>query len=360
MLGVSVKKRNKNIINLAKRKKRKKRKKKINKVSSEIRIKRYALIPLNVFFGLISIICTVYLGREAAKFNVTLISIELLTLLAGLILESYRISKNWETLLLKIFTSFLLSFLAFAPGKHEYIYNFANHILIWPYYLIFFFALFTVIFNREKVTAKLTEGITLLLSISAVYWTIDYGFVEFDNFWEITLLTLLFPFTIVTLLHAFTNIKLDKGSRLFLSIWSTIILVIIACDNIKLVFGNERITKYTYFTDGFSIGIQYFLLGISTVYIMQNFILLYGFLPEKGTKYKYVLRENIKRHVERYSEKQVLAKDSVICIIYSVFFYVLNYYTNLLPRNTMIWLVVFTFPIFLEILKRTIDKMNYR
>lgn len=343
---------NKNIINLANRKG------KIKKASSEIRIKNHALIPLNVFLGLICIICMVYFSREAAKFDVSLISIELLTLFSGLILESYRISKNWETLLLKIFTSFLLSLLAFAPGKYEYTYNFSHHVGIWPYYLIFFFCLFTVIFNREKVTAKLTEGITLLLSISAVYWTIDSGFMEFNNLWEVVLLALLFLFTIIACLHAFTNIKLDKGSRLFLSIWSTIILVTIACDNIAHVFRNEKITSYTYFTDVFSIVIQYLLLGISSVYIMQNFILLYGFLPEKGMKYKYVLRENIKKHVERFSEKQVLIKDSVVCLIYSVCFFAINYFTNLLPGNTMIWFVVFTFPIFLEILKRTNGKTN--
>lgn len=310
--------------------------------------------------GLICVISTFQLTKEAAKTETSLISIELLALITGLILESYRISKNWETLLLKIFTSYLLSILAFAPGKYEYTYNFASHVEIWPYYLIFFFVLFTAIANREKVTAKLTEGLTLLLSISAVYWTIDYGFINFDSFWEISLLFILLLFTLASFIHAFAKIQLSKGARLFLSIWSTVILFTIACDNIIHIFSNEAIAKTSNLINGISIGIQYFLLGISSVYIMQNFILLYGFLPEKHTKYKDVLQKNVKRHIERFSDKQVLIKDSGICLIYTAFFYTLNYYMNLLPRNTLIWLVVFTFPIFLDILKQSIDKMNYR
>jgi hypothetical protein len=321
--------------------------------------KKYALVPLIVFLGILCAIFSYHLGKEAIKSEINLISINLMALFAGLILESYRISKNWETLILKIFGSYLLSLFAFFPGKHEYLYNFSNHVEIWPYYIIFFFVIFTVIANREKVTAKLTEGITLLLTMSAIYWAIDYGFVGINSFFEITLLILLLIFSLVTFLHAFTHIKLSKGSRLFLSIWSTIILVTIACDNIIKVFSNENIRTINNLFDGISIGLQYFLLGISLVYIMQNFILLYGFLPSRDTKYKHELQENIKKHVERFSDRQVLIQDSVFCSIYSLVVYTLNYYLNLLPRNTMIWLVVLTFPTILELSKRIKSQMNY-
>lgn len=323
-------------------------------------IKKHDLVPVNIFLGLTCIIAQFYLTKEATKTGTSLISIELLALTAGLIIESYRITKNWETLLAKFFSSYLLSLLAFAPAKQEYAYHFAIHVKIWPFFLIFFFVLFTAIANREKVTARLTEGLTLMLSIAAIYRIIDYDLIRFNSVWEVTLVIIVFLFTLTSFIHAFTRIQLSKGARLFLSIWSTIILFAIAYDNIILLFNKQDITYTDNMMNGVSTVIQYFLLGISSVYIMQNFILLYGFLPEKQTKYKDVLQKNIKRHIERFSDKQVSTKDSGICLIYCVCFFTLNYYTNLLSANTMIWLVVFTFPVFLGIFKQTTDNLKYR
>lgn len=312
----------------------------------------YALIILNILLGLACVSFTFYLTKEVSSLKVNFISVELWALMAGLIFESYRISKNWETFLVKVFTSYLLSFLVFASDQVSSANYVASRLFLWPYYIIFFFVLITVMANTEKVTAKLTEGVTLLLSVSAVYWVIDHRLVDINSFWGVTLLCVIGICTFVSFLHAFTKIDLSKGSRLFLSVWSTLILFSIACENIVNVFSNRSITASTNFLEGFSIEIQYFLLGMSSIYIMQNFLLLSQFLPSKGGRYKETLRESVKSHVERFSKQQVLIKDSFFCVIYASFFYTLNFYTKLLPRNTMIWLMLFTFPIVLEISKR--------
>ena len=256
------------------------------------------------------------------------------------------------------FGSYLFSLLSFLPGKREQHYNFENHIQNWPYVLLFFFALTFAIFYKDKVTAKLSEGITLLLSLSFIYWTIDYGFTNYNNWFAISLISIAFLFTTFSILNALTNLHLSKGVRLTLSIWSTIILFAFAIDNIIRVFTNPDIES-SYLSDGLYIGLQYFLLGVSAVYIMQNYMLLAAFLPSKNGNYKNDLRENKKDHIDRFSDQQVSFGNSLFCILYAGTIYWLNYTYQILPRHTMIWLVIMTFPLILFILSMLNGRKNY-
>ncbi len=122
----------------------------------------------------------------------------------------------------------------------------------------------------------------------------------------------------------------------------------LAIDNIYKVFQNKDIESTKYLSQGLYIGLQYFLLGVSAIYIMQNYILLAAFLPNKNGNYRTDLKENIKEHIERYSDKQVYIGDSFFCTLYALVIYSLNYNYNVLPRNTIIWLVFMTFPLLLN------------
>jgi hypothetical protein len=269
-------------------------------------------------------------------------------LFSGLLFESFRVSDNWKTVIAIFVGSYFFSLLSFLPGKQEKYYNFEDHIQNWPYFLLFFFALAFAIFHKDRVTAKLTEGITLLLSASFIYWTIDYGFTNYNNWFAILLLSIAFLFTAFSILNALTNLRLSKGVRLTLSIWSTIILFAFAIDNIIRVFSNPDI-EISYISDGLYIGLQYFLLGVSAVYIMQNYMLLAAFLPSKSGNYRNDLKENKKDHIDRYSDQQVSTGHSVFCILYAGTLYWLNYTYQILPRHTMIWLVIMAFPLILFI-----------
>jgi hypothetical protein len=121
-----------------------------------------------------------------------------------------------------------------------------------------------------------------------------------------------------------------------------------AVDNIIRVFSNPEIEISKYLSDGLFIGIQYFLLGVSAIYIAQNYGLLVGFLPSRNGNYKCELEENKKDHISRYSDKQVNIRQSFLCIAFSGIVYGLNYKFQILPRHTMIWLVFLIFPIFLK------------
>ena len=127
--------------------------------------------------------------------------------------------------------------------------------------------------------------------------------------------------------------------------------------NIYNVYQNEEIENSKYISQGLYIVLQYFLLGVSAIYIAQNYMLLVGFLPSRNGNYKNELTENKKDHLERFSENQVNIKDSIFCILYAIIIYGLNFKYNFLPSLTMIWLVFFTFPLILNTIE---NKKNYR
>jgi hypothetical protein len=304
--------------------------------------------PIVAIVGVFSLALTIYIAYRTSLSARKLFSISWLALFGGLLFESYRVSRNWKNVIAIFVGSYFFSLLSFLPGKREQNYNFENHIQNWPYFLLFSFALAFATSYKERVTAKLTEGITLLLSLSFIYWTIDYGFTNYNNWFAISLLSIAFLFSGFSILNALTNLHLSKGVRLTLSIWSALILFAFAIDNIIRVFSNPDIES-SYISDGLYIGVQYFLLGVSAVYIMQNYVLLAAFLPNKGGNYKNELIENKKDHIERYSEKQVSIGLSLFCIFYAGTIYWLNYKYQLLPRHTMIWFVIMTFPLILFI-----------
>ena len=320
----------------------------------------FDLTPLVIVVGIIAIVLTFYIGYRASISDRKLFSVSLLALFGGLLFESFRVSENWKTVLSIFVGSYFFSLLNFLPGKKEHTYIFENHIASWPYFFIFFYALAFAIFHKDKVTAKLTEGITLLLSISLVYWTIDYGFTSYHNWFAYTLLTIAFLLTVFSIVNALTNLHLSRTTRLTLSIWSTVIMFAFAVDNIFRVFDNPDIES-TYLSDGLYIGLQFFLLGVSAVYVMQNYMLLAAFLPSKNGNYRRELKENKKDHIDRFSDEQALTGHSILCIIYAVIFYGLNYKYQVLPRHTMIWLVFLTFPLFLRLIDFiTYARKNYR
>ena len=318
----------------------------------------FDLTPIVIILGVLGLALTIYIGYRASISERKLFTVSLLALFAGLLFESFRITDNWKNVIYKFIGTYLFSLLCFLPGKRERVYNFENHIEFWPYYFIFFFSLISAIWYKDKVTAKLTEGITLLQSLSIIYWTIDYGFVNIENWFAKTILLIALLFSVFSIVQALVYFKLSRAVRLILSIWSTIIMVAFAIDNIYRVYQNEDIETTKYISQGLYIGLQYFLLGVSAIYITQNYMLLAGFLPSKNGNYKNDLKKTKKDHIERYSENQVFIGHAILCIFYALTIYGLNYKYQILPRNTMIWLVFLTFPFVLKLLEFT-NKKNY-
>lgn len=309
--------------------------------------------------GVVGLALTIYIGYRTSISDRKLFSVSLLALFAGLLFESFRVSDKWKNVIYIFVGAYFCSLLTFLPGKHERIYNFENHIETWPFYFIIFFTIAFAIINKDKVTAKLSEGITLLLSISLIYWTIDYGITNFHIWFAITMLAIVIILSAFSILNALTNIQLSKTTRLTLSVWSTIIMFAFAIDNIISVFNNQDIESSKYLSQALYVGLQYFFLGISAVYIMQNYLLLAAFLPSKNGNYKNDLKENIKDHIDRYSDKQVYIGYSLFCILFAGSIFWLNHRYQVLPRNTMIWFVFLTFPLILQLIDFINGRKNY-
>ena len=302
-----------------------------------------------IILGIAAIALTIYFGYRASLSERKLFSVSLIALFGGLLYEIFRVSKSWENIVPVFLGSYFFSLIAFSPGKREYVYVLENHIQNWPYLFILFFAIIYAAFYKDTLTTRLTEGMTLLLSISLIYWFIDYGFSNYHNWIAITLMSLAFLLSTFSIINAFTTIKLTKSNRLTLSIWSSIVMFAFAIDNVIRVFNNQDIETTKYLSQQIYIGLQYFLLGVSAIYIVRNYVLLEAFIPNRNGDYINDVKENIKDHIERYSDKQVNVWDSVFCVLYAGTIYVLNYNHHFLPRHTMIWLVFVTFPLILEL-----------
>ena len=311
---------------------------------------------LNILFiiiGALIIAAIILLVWKISSTEHRIFSISFIALLSGVLFESFRIADNWKTVVYIFIGATALSLLSFLPGKRESNYVFENHLETWPYIYLLLFALCSTVWHNEKTIAKLTEGITLIQSISIIYWLVDYGVTNIDSLFIKVLLIIVLIFSAFSFFNALTFFVLSRTTRFALSIWSSIIMLLFAIDNIYRVYQNEDIETSKYFSQGLYIGIQFFLLGVSSIYIIQNFIMLFGFLPGKqsffNARYFSEVRALRNDHVERYSDEQAYILHSILCILITGSLYYFNYKYHYLPRHTAIWLGFILFPLLLRV-----------
>lgn len=311
--------------------------------------KRYKVLIL--ILGMASLAFSCFIAYKASISGQKLFSISLIAIFAGMLYESFRILDHWKTVLAVFIAAYFISLLAFVPGEQNQIYGFEDRIQSWPYWFLAVYSIgFAALYN-EKPSAKLTEGITLLQSIALIYWIFDYNLIRYDNWFTIALLTIVLLFFTFSVLHALTYIRLSEAMRIILSTWSSIIMLVLAIDNLINVLNRPDGESTRYLSEGFSIVLQYFFLGVSSLYAVYNFMLLaLLYLPEKGKRYWESFNEHKKNHLRRYLDNQVFIGHALLGILYSSIIYGLNYTFHILPRNTMIWFVFFTFPVLLNLI----------
>ena len=300
---------------------------------------------------------TIYIGFRISASERKLLPVSVIALFIGAVIESFRICKDLKIITKNFLISYLASFLSFLPGKRERVYNFETHIMLWPYAFLLVFSLLFITKYKEKITAKLTEGITLLLSISLLYWCLDVGlFSDFNNNFLVFLAVFVVFSSLASIFYILTDIELTKNHRLMLSIWSAIIILVFSIDNIYNVYDKGDLESSKLFSENFILAVQHFLLGISSVYFVQNAALIFRFLPSKGGNYSEDLAKIKKEHIYRYSDQQVDSYLAFLCLVYSLVLYGLNMKYHIFPRNVMIWFVIFTFPMILRLSKVKILK----
>lgn len=322
--------------------------------NSKTKNKSYDLKPFLIVAGLVVLIFVFFIASRMESTDHRLIPLSVVALLAGVFFEAKRLYEHWNTFLWVTLGSVFLSLSVFFPGKHEQVYDFEGHVQLWPYFFLFCFIIITIAFNKDKTIAQLTEGTTLLQSIAVVYWVIDLHLYETNSAFIKVPMGIGFLFAAFSLFNALTPFVLSRTTRLTLSIWSCIIMVLFASDNIYRTYQNQEIEVVDNLPIAILIGLQFFLLGVSSIYMAQNVFMLIGFLPGKGTffnaRYFRELKELKDDHVKRYSDKQVSLFDSLFCLATAGGMFYLNYQFQFIPRNLAIWTVFVIFPILVSIL----------
>lgn len=306
-----------------------------------------------MILGVFLAILTIFIAIKINSSKKTLIHLTVIPLFAGLIFQYKRISQKWSSVISTALTSFALSFLCFLPGKHEHNYDLEDHIQTWPFYFLAMFIIMAIAFHQKEITEKITEGINFLQSLAIIYWVLDQGFMNSHYVIVKMLMAIGLLFASFSFFNAFTNFALSKTVRLTLSIWSCLIMVLFAVDNIYQVSQAGEIETANALSIGLYIALQYFLLGVSSIYMANNFLLLLDFLPGKGTFFNeqyFKDLESLKiKHIERFSTQQVTFFDSLVCLLLVGTVFGLNYYYNFVPRNFIIWSVFVIFPFILNI-----------
>ncbi|MEK7672784.1 MAG: hypothetical protein AAB373_02780 [Patescibacteria group bacterium] len=313
-----------------------------------------------IIVGLVAGLLTEYIGYRLYVAEKLLIPLSILAILLGLMLEYRRITKSWKTVFETTLIAYLMSLLAFAKGKNEGNYDFEHHITLWPYYFYFIFIILVLVRYAEKITPKLTEGITLLQSVALIYWVWDFGFIEHSNIYIKVLMGISLLFPLFSFFHAFSYRPLSKKSRLLLSVLSSLIMLIFAAENIYHVHQIGLIENAPDLLQKIYIGAQYFLLGVSSIYIAENLTMLVEFLPGKGSFFNQKYFEELdllqRKHVKRYSEEQVRKFHAFLLILFTSAIFGLNHYYQFVSRNFIIWVVFATFPIFIYFYERLTTK----
>lgn len=144
-----------------------------------------------------------------------------------------------------------------------------------------FFVIAVVVVHKDRVTPRFNEGITFLLSLALIYWFVDKGWFEHVGPMRLTVLIFVGIMTIFSTLNALLPIVLSPLNRLFLSLWTSVVALILAGDNLIHLYAMGMVEDAWGLSDALLIGSSYFLLGISAVYIAQNAIMLLDFPPPK-------------------------------------------------------------------------------
>lgn len=273
-------------------------------------------------------------------------------LILGLIFQGKKLYGTWKPLIENLTIAFGISFFFFVLMKKDP--DIEAKIFLTTYiFLLCFILAFLAKFKNSRVLIipKLTEGITLLHSIAVIYWLVDFSRNHVYAKIMYAFFFVIFCTALFSIINAFTRISLSETNRFLLSLWSSIVMIVFALDYIISVFNNGEISDSLSIQEGVYVFVQYFLLGISAIYIAQNGNMILGFLPDKGERLfqSSLRRKELKKdHIERYSENQVSIWYSLFCVVFSASLFWLNYEYQYVSKQSIIWIVFVSFPILIH------------
>lgn len=278
-----------------------------------------------------------------------------LPMVAGVIFENWRLSRNWKAIQVKLVVALLGSLFAFAYGKGEVAYDFERHLTFWPFFFIFLFVMYSVFFHEDRSVVGMGKGVTLLQTSALLYLLIEREwYAMLTGMWAV-LLVVIVIFTAFTLYRVFSKRKFTDQQRLALSLWSSFIMLIFSADLIYRVLISTSSEPFLS-TNGMLEALHFFLLGVSSIYILRNLQMLTIYLPHDGHFYDGTHRAIIKKlnklHIARYSKSLLPSVDAVILLLLALLLYSLNYFYAFLPDYTLIWTVFWISPLLISLRRK--------
>lgn len=304
-------------------------------------ISKDLLLFLYIFFGVITLSLFIRIFQTNCQFA---FSFAFLPVGFGMIYEQKTTGASWKEILIKSFASycivslFLLVFLkdqrtAFSQMEtgfllSVFILSFSAISIAFAYYLE----------EQHKLTAQITEGFLLLQSLSFVYFIASSDFFSKLNYFKIALIIPVLFSCLYVIYHIFFCKKHSYFSKLYQSIWSSVMMLFFSISFFMKVLTIE-ISKDLSIQENLLGSLQYFLFGISIIYITQNVWMLIRFFPDKGEKlnhYKFRIKTLTKEHIERFSDTRLSLPYAVFCIVFVSTIYLMNYFYHYISAHTMI------------------------
>ena len=315
--------------------------------------KRRDLPKIIIGFVVLLALFSLYIAYRIVITKQPLISLSFLALCLGIAYESHQINKNYLENCFYLGAAYLVSLSSFLPSKHEDYYNFDHHLESWFYFLILCYLIIFTLAQRSKVIAQLTESNALVVSLCFIYWLI-----EIQLFYVKNSLVVLLPFSAVCfalfcLMHAFLKIPLTQNNRFIMSLGTSIIVSILSVTHFFQIFQNVDISIADPWQNIFLAAFQSFLLGISTIYLIQNLLLLVEFLPSRSsTDYSAELKQAFEQHTERFSVQQSSYLYALFCCILPICLFSINLIVQFFNPLMMVWLVIFTIQLLTRLFKK--------
>lgn len=299
--------------------------------------------PYVPIIGISLFVFMLYISFTIPSSDIDFFPLSLLALFAGLFFECLRLTDSVLTIIHAMSYSIIFSLVIFFLGYSSDSMSFV--IQLWPYIFLAFFIMFFIILYKDKIKIWLTEGTTLLQSVALIYWVVDSRLYQTSDMFTKLTLAIGFMFVLYVFIHAFTSIRLSKFDRFLLSVWSSIIILIFTFNNVEMIESMKLAVE----KDGVLYAVQYFILGVSSIYVVQDLLMLLRFFPNKRSPlFSDEQADNFHKLANefagRFSDKQVNKKHSLLFLIVASVFFSFNYYYRFIPGAYVVWITIFCFP----------------
>lgn len=316
---------------------------------------KHRLFPATAAIGFIVLAClswAVVVFVERVAYTQPVIFFPVLALVSGLIFESYRIVRKWRYVGWTVLLVILAGLLVAQPIEYDP-YRSPSYLLNFACYFVYVYCLVFVTLNRKRITPHRSIGQAWLLSLCFVYWAFEL----FRSggpwpIWMIPVVGLAAIPVVVSGFHALTGSAISKFVRTWLSVWCVAINLILGIDyGLSVFFPSLQWGMPVSYSFEVSL-LSYFLLGMSVIYMGNNLLQILEILPIDAEMSKAEKRQIRRRHMLRFSSMKVPFWQSAACLLYALVLFGSNYVFGVLPRITVIWLVIVTFPPLIDLIPR--------